>query len=58
MEKWKGCSYKPLNEENPWSIFEHEVPNEGLTQVVSRNEVKEAISQMKKGKATGMDGIE
>ena len=29
----------------------------GLTQGISRNEVKVAISRMKNGKATGMDGI-
>ena len=33
------------------------MPNEGLTQGISRNEVKVAISRMKNGKATGMDGI-
>ena len=31
--------------------------NEGLTQGISRNEVKVAISRMKNGKATEMDGI-
>ena len=38
-------------------IFDDGVPNEGLTQGISRNEVKVAISRMKNGKATGMDGI-
>ena len=33
------------------------VPNKGVTQGISRNEVKVAISRMKNGKATGMDGI-
>ena len=33
------------------------MPNEGLTQGISRDEVKLAISRMKNGKATGMDGI-
>ena len=33
------------------------MPNEGLTQGISRDEVKIAISRMKNGKATGMDGI-
>ena len=33
------------------------MPNEELTQGISRNEVKVAISRMKNGKATGMDGI-
>ena len=39
------------------SIFDDGVPNEGLTQGISRNEVKVAISRMKNGKATGMDWI-
>ncbi len=57
---WKGYFDKLLNEENPRSIFDDGVPNEGLTQQergISRNEVKVAISRMKNGKATGMDGI-
>ena len=33
------------------------MPNEGLTQGISRNEVKVAISRMKNGNATGMDMI-
>ena len=33
------------------------MPNEGLTQGISRNEVKVAISRKKNGEATGMDGI-
>ena len=33
------------------------MPNEGLTQDISRNEIKVAISRMKNGKSTGMDGI-
>ena len=45
------------NEENSTSIFDDGVPNERLTQGISRNEVKVAISRMKNGKATGMDGI-
>ena len=55
--RWKGYFDKLLNEENPRSIFGDGVPNEGLTQGISRNEVKVAISRMKNGKATGMDGI-
>ena len=57
VEEGKGqvgyvCMY-----ENPRSIFDEGLPNKGLTQGVSRNEVKVAISRMKNGKATGMDGI-
>ena len=55
--RWKGYFDKLLNEENPRSIFDDGVPNEGLTQGISRNEVKVAISRVKNGKATGMDGI-
>ena len=55
--RWKGYLDKLLNEENPRSIFDDGVPNEGLTQGTSRNEVNVAISRMKNGKATGMDGI-
>ena len=55
--RWKGYFDKLLNEENPRSIFGDGVPNEGLTQGISRNDVKVAISRMKNGKATGMDGI-
>ena len=55
--RWKGYFDKLLNEENLRSIFGDGVPNEGLTQGISRNDVKVAISRMKNGKATGMDGI-
>ena len=55
--RWKGYFDKLLNEENSRSIFDDGVPNKGLTQGISRNEVKVAISRMKNGKATGMDGI-
>ena len=44
---------KLLNEENPRSIFDDGVRNEGLTQGISRNEVKLAISRMKKGNGNG-----
>ena len=57
IERWKGYFDKLLNEDNPRSIFDDGVLNEGLTQGISRNEVKVAISRMKNGKATGMDGM-
>ena len=50
--RWNGYFDKLLNEENPRSIFDDGVPNEGLTQGISGNEVKVAISRMKNGKAT------
>ena len=55
--RWKGYFDKLLNGVNPMSIFDDGVPNEGLTQGISRNEVKVAISRMKNGKGTGMYGI-
>ena len=55
--RWKVYFDKLLNEENPRSIIDDGVPNGGLPQGISRNEVKVAISRMKKGNATGMDGI-
>ena len=55
--RWKGHLDKLLNEENPRSIFGDGVPNDGLTQGISRNEFKVAISRMKNGKAMGIEGI-
>ena len=46
-----------LNEDNPRSFFDDGIPTEGLTQITNRNEVKVAISRMKKGNVMGMDGI-
>ena len=54
---WKCYFDKLLNEENPRSIFDDGVPNEGLIQGINRDEVKVAMSRIKKGKATGIDGI-
>ena len=50
--RWKGYFDKLLNEDNTRSILDDGVPNKGLTQGISRNEVKVAISRMKNGKAT------
>ena len=55
--RWNVYLDKLLNEEHPRSIFDDGVPNEGLTQEISRNDVKLAISRMKNGKVTVMDGI-
>ena len=49
MGIWKGYFDKLLNGEN------HRM--HGLTQGISRNEVKITLSQMKKGETTEMDGI-
>ena len=49
MGRWKGYFDKLLNGEN------HRM--HGLTQGISRNEVKITLSRMKKGETTEMDGI-
>ena len=41
----------------PESVFDYRVPDQGLTQGISRNEVKVGISRMKTGKSSGIDGI-
>ena len=53
IRRWKGYFDKLLNEENPRSIFDDGVPNEGLTQVISRNEVNVAISRNEEWKRNG-----
>ena len=55
--RWKVHFDRLLNEQNLRSIIDDEVPNEGLTQGINRNEVKAPISRMKNGKTTGIDGI-
>ena len=37
MGRWKGYFDKLLNEENHRSVFEDDVPNDGLTQGIGRN---------------------
>ena len=56
--RWKGHFDKLLNEEDHRSICDDGVPNQGLTQGISRNDVKVAISRMKKGKATEWTGFQ
>ncbi len=46
--RWKGYFDKLLNEENAKSIVDDGVPNQSVTQGISRNELKVAISRMKK----------
>ena len=48
--RWKGCFDKLLNEDNHRSVFEDEVPNDGLTHGISRNEVNVTLSGTKKGR--------
>ena len=55
--RWKKCYEKLLNEENPRVVLEDGVPNQGVTPIVSRGEVKQALNRMKNGKATGPDKI-
>ena len=52
-----GYFDKLLNEENHRSVIEDGVPNDDLTQGISRNEVKVTLSRMKKAKTTAMGGI-
>ena len=56
-ERWKEYFNTLLNEENPRSVFEDGVANEGLTPGISREEVKVALAKTKNGKAMGKDGI-
>ena len=58
MGRWKRCNDKLLHEENHRSVFEDGVPNDGLTQGISRNDVKVSSSGVQKGKTSGMYGIQ
>ena len=55
--RWKGGFDKLLDEENHKSVFVDEVPNDGLTHGISRNEVKVTLSGTKNGETTGMYGL-
>ena len=57
IERWKGYYGKPLNEENPRTVFDDGVPNEGLTPAINTEEAEVALKGMKYGKAMGPDGI-
>ncbi len=57
MGRWKEYFDTLLNEENHRSLFEDGVPNDDLTQGISRNEVNVTLSGTMKGKTTGMYGI-
>ena len=46
-----------LNEEHPRLLFEDGMPNEGLSPGIDMNEIKAALTRMKKVKATEIDGI-
>ena len=56
-DRWKEYFDKSLNKENPRSKCADAVSNEGLTQWISRDEVKVALSRLRKVMATGMHGI-
>ena len=55
--RWRSYFERLLNEENPRVVFEDGLPNEAVTAVVTRREVKQAIRKMKNGKAAGPDKI-
>ena len=55
--RWEKYYEKLLNEENPRMIFEDGVQNLGVTQSISRREVKKQLKKMKNGRAIGPDGI-
>ncbi len=56
-DRWEKYFEHLLNEENPRVVFGDGVPNQAVTSSISREEVKKALKKMKKGKATGPDGI-
>ena len=55
--RWEKYYEKLLNEENPRMMFEDGVQNLGVTQSISRREVKKQLKKMKNGRAIGPDGI-
>ncbi|KAI5735640.1 hypothetical protein M8J77_020866 [Diaphorina citri] len=55
--RWREYFEKLLNEENHRSIFEDGIPNHGITEEISRDEVAQALKKMKNGKSTGPDEI-
>ena len=58
MGRGKGYFDKLLNGENLWFVFEDVVPNDGLTQLVGRNEVlKSNVITNEEGETTEMDVI-
>ena len=58
MGRGKGYFDKLLNGDNIWFVFEDVVPNDGLTQLVGRNEVlKSNVITNEEGETTEMDVI-
>ena len=55
--RWEKYYEKLLNEENPRVIFEDGIQHMGVTQNISRREVKKLLEKMKNDKAIGPDGI-
>ena len=56
-DRWKGYFEMLLDEDNPRTVFEDGVQNEGGTLRIERREVRVALKRAKKGKAMGPDGI-
>ena len=49
-DRWKSYFEMLLNEENPRTVFEDGVQNEGVTPGIERREVKVALQRAKKGR--------
>lgn len=56
-ERWRGYYENLLNQEHPRVILEDEIPNQGVTPEIGREEVNVAVKKMKNGKSTGPDSI-
>ncbi|XP_068242331.1 uncharacterized protein [Palaemon carinicauda] len=55
--RWETYFEGLLNEENPRTVFEDELPFEAVTKGVTRREVEQAVKKMKNSKAAGPDNI-
>ena len=56
-KRWQDYFRTLLNEENPRLVASDGIPNLGVTKQVSREEVVQALKEMKVGKAVGPDEI-
>jgi len=57
IKVWKEYAEKLLNEENEWDGRLDAEMNEGPCEEISEDEVKDALSRMKVGKAAGPSGV-